>query len=83
MTSTIQIGKVHHLEFNDGERAHFIPREQQKNGRYKGPMWDGGAAGRSAKKPVTKSTDMNNANWNNWKITPDDQIPPYVKAFIS
>lgn len=72
-----ELGKVYHIG-KDEDRGYFIPKEVQKNGKHKGIQFDGGASGRSSKKPTSASYDYHQ----NWKLTPDSEIPPHIKAHL-
>jgi len=72
------VGKLYHIQHKDGERGYFIPKEKQKNGKYKGLQFDQGAAGRSAKKPTTASYDYHHK----WVQTPTDEIPSHISSHI-
>lgn len=74
---TETINTVHHIELAEG-RCYFIPKAQQKNGRYAGLQFDQGAVGRSARKPSKASTDLRYT----WKVTPEGEIPEHVKAHL-
>ena len=74
-----EMGKVHHMEFKNGERSHFIPLSTQKNGRHSGLAFDSGAAGRSRKKPVKTSVDPRD----DFKLTPDHEIPDHVRNHMN
>ena len=72
-----EAGKVYHIGKDD--RSYFIPSgEVQKNGKHKGLQFDGGAAGRSSKKPTPASYD----HGLQWKKTPDEEIPSHVRAHL-
>lgn len=72
-----EIGQVYHIG-KDENRAYFIPKEVQKNGKHKGMQFDSGAAGRSSKKPTTFSYDYSSS----WKKTPAEEIPAHIKAHL-
>lgn len=72
-----EIGKVYHIG-KEGDRGYFIPKEIQKNGKHKGLQFDGGAAGRSSKKPTTASYEYHQS----WKNTPSEEIPDHIKSHL-
>ena len=69
-------GTVYHLKHPPLDGQHyFIPANApvQKNGRFKGLLWDKGAAGRSHKKPVSFT-----AHPAFWVVAPKASIPAYI-----
>jgi hypothetical protein len=70
--------KVYHIG-KDDDRGYFIPKSKQKNGKWAGLQFDGGAAGRSAKKPTKYAYDPHPS----WKETPDHEIPKHIKPYIN
>lgn len=76
--ANFEIGKVFHQEFAGGQRAYFIPKVLQKNGKHSGVMFDEGGAGRGASKPKNGST----GNSSLWNKTPEEEIPVHVKKLL-
>lgn len=72
-----KVGKVHHIQHSNG-RSYFIPQEMQKNGKHSGLAFDEGSSGRGASKPKKYSADLKR----DWKETPENEIPDYVKTHM-
>ena len=78
-SSSFEIGVVHHKSDRDGVRYHFIPKDEQKNGKHSGLGWDEtGAAGRSYKKPTRWSVKHSGE----WKVTSHEEIPSHIKKHM-
>ena len=72
----MEIGKVYHISFKDGERNYFKPISRNKGGSWKGLVMDGGASGRSKNKPIIRNFHIVSSLW---QETPTDDIPKQLR----